>query len=172
MEATRCSETSVYNKPTRRHIPEDGILRSRRRENLKSYITKISPPVFCLHLICCLFNDAVRNGITEENHEKTSLTTVPCPSRDSNRVLPYVTASAQRLSTRNMADGEPGVTYPTAGVDSGLTVQLLYWLRARKAACTLEPARDSCLAGTDLENTRTLPHPSWPPSHLAMCSSS
>jgi hypothetical protein len=26
MEATRSSETSVYNKPTRRHIPEDSIL--------------------------------------------------------------------------------------------------------------------------------------------------
>jgi hypothetical protein len=26
MEATRFSETSIYNKPTRRNIPEDGIL--------------------------------------------------------------------------------------------------------------------------------------------------
>jgi hypothetical protein len=26
MEATRSSETSVYNKLTRRHIPDDGIL--------------------------------------------------------------------------------------------------------------------------------------------------
>jgi hypothetical protein len=26
MEATRSSETSVYNKPTWHHIPEDGIL--------------------------------------------------------------------------------------------------------------------------------------------------
>jgi hypothetical protein len=37
MEATRSCETSVYNKPTRRHVPEDGILHSHRRENLKSY---------------------------------------------------------------------------------------------------------------------------------------
>jgi hypothetical protein len=37
MEATRYSEMSVYNKPTRRHIPEDGILHSHRRENFKSY---------------------------------------------------------------------------------------------------------------------------------------
>jgi hypothetical protein len=28
MEATRSSETSVYNKPTRRHIPEDEILQN------------------------------------------------------------------------------------------------------------------------------------------------
>jgi hypothetical protein len=37
MEATSLSETSVYIKPTRRHIPEDGILHSRRRENLKPF---------------------------------------------------------------------------------------------------------------------------------------
>jgi hypothetical protein len=36
MEATRSSETSVYNKHTLSRIPEDGILLSRRRENLKS----------------------------------------------------------------------------------------------------------------------------------------
>jgi hypothetical protein len=41
MEATCSSETSVYSKPTRRHIPEDGILHSHRRENLKSYEDKI-----------------------------------------------------------------------------------------------------------------------------------
>jgi hypothetical protein len=40
MEATRSSETSVYNKPTRRHVPEDGILHSHSRENLKSYKEK------------------------------------------------------------------------------------------------------------------------------------
>jgi hypothetical protein len=38
MEATRSSETSVFTGPTRRHIPEDGILHSHRRENLKSNI--------------------------------------------------------------------------------------------------------------------------------------
>jgi hypothetical protein len=38
MEATRSSETSVLTGATKRYIPEDGILRSHRRENLKSYI--------------------------------------------------------------------------------------------------------------------------------------
>jgi hypothetical protein len=37
MEAIRSSETSIRTRSTRRHIPEDGILRSHRRENLKSY---------------------------------------------------------------------------------------------------------------------------------------
>jgi hypothetical protein len=41
MEVTRSSETSVYNKPTRRHIAEDAIVPSHRRENLKSYLRKL-----------------------------------------------------------------------------------------------------------------------------------
>jgi hypothetical protein len=38
MEAIRSSETSVQSTTsTQRHTPEDGILHSHRRENLKSY---------------------------------------------------------------------------------------------------------------------------------------
>jgi hypothetical protein len=37
MEAIRSFETSIHTRSTRRHIPEDGILYSHRRENLKSY---------------------------------------------------------------------------------------------------------------------------------------
>jgi hypothetical protein len=35
------SETSVHIRSTRRHIPEDGILHSHRRENLDSYTVYI-----------------------------------------------------------------------------------------------------------------------------------
>jgi hypothetical protein len=38
MEAIRSSETSDLTKVRWRHIPEDGILHSHRRENLKSYM--------------------------------------------------------------------------------------------------------------------------------------
>jgi hypothetical protein len=41
MEATHSSETSIIARTARRHIPEDGILHSDSRENLKSYIALI-----------------------------------------------------------------------------------------------------------------------------------
>jgi hypothetical protein len=38
MEVMRSLETSGFKRATRRHIPEDSILRDQSSENLKSYI--------------------------------------------------------------------------------------------------------------------------------------
>jgi hypothetical protein len=51
MEAIRSSETSVLTRSTRRNTPENVILHSHRRENLKSYIFP-SSLADLLHIQC------------------------------------------------------------------------------------------------------------------------
>jgi uncharacterized membrane protein len=51
VQAIRFSETSVLTRATRRNNPEDTILHSHRRENLKSYIMKVTFFLKSLNLV-------------------------------------------------------------------------------------------------------------------------
>jgi hypothetical protein len=71
MEAIRSSETSVLTRSTRCHISENGILHSRRREDLKSYTEIISLSTNNRYSV---FREVRSSNLTQQSYPLAQLT--------------------------------------------------------------------------------------------------
>jgi hypothetical protein len=66
MEAIRSSEMSVHTISTRLHIPENGILHTHRRENLKSYLKiNVKQGFWIVILFNCKYLEKITNNETQ-----------------------------------------------------------------------------------------------------------
>jgi hypothetical protein len=101
MEAISSAETSVLTRVTRRNIPEDGVLRSHRRENLKSYILFMHAtcPARCtLHSSICLEAFGKLCSVAKPLSARPSVSTRgphPCTAAPESRVTANVHALTQ-----------------------------------------------------------------------------
>jgi hypothetical protein len=78
-EAPSSSETSVLTRATRRNNPEDTILHSHRRENLKSYI---------ILFVCFRFMQAMVENLVQKNW---------CGKRSAKGIVVYISNCIHNL---------------------------------------------------------------------------
>jgi hypothetical protein len=103
MEAVRTSETSVHsNETTRRYIPEDSILHTRRRENLKSH--KVGKSAWSP---INLFNtDAITNCIARTNYGSVTIVELNIQQRNGDhhmQTASHMMGSASRNALERLS---------------------------------------------------------------------